>query len=182
MGLTLEDGKGMGNIAEVDNNNRLQVFAVTQTEGTNAAEDGDSYSWANATYDYAAADTILLVRNDSSTYDLHIDKIYISGDTATAVTVHCPTAAFTIAGTAVTGTNMNRKSGRVAPATAKANETGNTQGAIIFRGVIVANAAPYVLELDGSIVLGTGHSIGVDYVSDGGAARVVIFGHFSKLN
>ena len=143
---------------------------------------GDSYSWANVTYDYAAADTILLVQNTSTTQTMHIDFFYIQGSTATEIVIHCPTIAFVPTGTAVTGTNMNRTSGKTASSIAKANETQNTQGAVIFRGAIAAAPSdPYVIAMGGALILGYGQSVGVDFVTDGTAARITMIGHFSRV-
>lgn len=147
------------------------------------SENGESYSWSNVSYDYAAADTILLVRNDSITQMLHIDHIYLHGSTATEVVIHSPTAAFTIAGTAVTGTNLNRTSGKTASATAKANETGNVQGAVLWRGWIAgAGLDSRLIDVGGAIILGNGQSVGVDYVTDGSTANITIIGHYAKVS
>lgn len=183
IGIVIDDGTGAGNVASVDATHLLGVRAVTETELVEASELGDSYSWSNVSYDYAAADTILLIQNTSITQTLMIDFFYIQGSTATEVVVHCPTIAFVPAGTAVTGTNMNRTSGKSASAIAKANETNNTQGAIVFRGAIAAAPSdPYVIALGGSLILGYGQSVGVDYVTDGTACRVTIIGHFSGVS
>ena len=182
MGLVIEDGIGTGYTAIVDATNLLGVRAVIETELVEASEMGDSYSWSNVSYDYAAADTILLVQNTSTTQTMHIDFMYIQGSTATEVVIHCPTIAFVPTGTAVTGTNMNRTSGKTAVAIAKANETQNTQGAVIFRGAIAAAPSdPYVIAMGGALTLGYGQSVGVDFVTDGSAARVTIIGHFSRV-
>lgn len=183
MGLQIEDGKGKGYIAEVDEYNRLATLAVTETELISESEDGNAYSWSNISYDYAAADTILLVRSDSPTAVLHIDHIYLHGSTATEVVIHSPTATFTPAGTAVTGVNLNRTSGKVALATAKANETGNVQGAVLWRGAIAgAGVDSVMIDIGSAIVLGNEQSIGVDYVTDGTAARVTIIGHYATIS
>lgn len=183
MGFQIEDGKGTGNLAEVNELNQLETHAITESELVSESEEGNGYSWSNVSYDYAAGDTILLVRNDSSSLNLHIDHIWVQGSTATEVVYHCPTLPFTPTGTAVTGVNLNRISGNIAPATAKANETANTQGAVVFRGAIAgASSDPYEVNLGGAIVLGNGQSIGVDFVTDGTACRVTIIGHFAEVS
>lgn len=183
MGVTIDDGTGAGNVAIVDATNLLGVRAVIETELVEASEMGDAYSWSNVSYDYAAADTILLVQNTSVIQNMRIDSFYIQGSTATEIVIHCPTVTFVPAGTAVTGTNMNRTSGKAASAVAKANETNNTQGVVIFRGAIAAAPSdPYVIDLGGTLILGYGQSVGVDFVSDGSACRVTIIGHFSRVS
>lgn len=183
IGITIDDGTGTGNVAMVDATNLLGVRAVTETELVEGAERGDAYSWSNVSYDYAAADTILLLQNTSITQNLMVDFFYIQGSTATEVVIHCPIVAFVPAGTAVTGTNMNRTSGKSASAIAKANETANTQGVVIFRGAIAAAPSdPYVIALGGALILGYGQSVGVDFVTDGAAARITIIGHYSSVS
>lgn len=165
-------------------NNRLSINSEgsakvdVRSEMQRVSQDeGNSYIWTNETYDYTAADTILLVRNDHSTKNLYIDKIYLYGDTATEVEIHVPTVAFTIAGTAVVGEPLNRTTDRTAQATAKANETGNTQGDVIER--VRLNAITEMeLDFHGSIVLGYEQSIGIDFVTNGAVAHVSIWGYF----
>ena len=142
--------------------------------------DGLAYSWTNATYNYDAADTILAVQNTSTTHNLHIDQIWCHGDTTTRVIVHATSEdGFTIAGTTVTGVNLNRASSNTASATAKADETGNTQGNIFWAGSIPAdNATPVAIGL--GIILDLSDAIAVDFTDDGGEALVTIIGHYEK--
>jgi hypothetical protein len=178
--LIIEDGTGKGYSAQVDDQNLLNTRAVTKTELVSQSEIGLAYSWSNISYSYTAGDTILLIRNDNPLLDLFIDNIFIQGAVATEVVIHCPTIVFTPTGTTVTGINMNRKSGTTSLSTAKANETANTQGDVVFRGAIAAAPAdPYLIALGGALILGNGQSVGVDYTTIGAAARVTIIGHFS---
>jgi hypothetical protein len=142
--------------------------------------DGQAYSWTNATYNYDAADTILAVQNTSTTHNLHIDQIWCHGDTTTRVIVNATSEdGFTIAGTSVTGVNLNRSSSNVAAATAKADETGNTQGNIIWAGSIPAdNATPVAIGL--GVILDLNDAIAVDFTDDGGEALVTIIGHYER--
>jgi len=142
--------------------------------------DGQAYSWTNATYNYDAADTILAVQNTSTTHNLHIDQIWCHGDTTTRVIVHATSEdGFTIAGTTVTGVNLNRASSNTAAATAKADETGNTQGNIFWAGSIPAdNATPVAIGL--GVILDLSDAIAVDFTDDGGEALVTIIGHYEK--
>ena len=140
--------------------------------------DGQAYSWTNATYNYDAADTILAVQNTSTTHNLHVDQIWCHGDTTTRVIVHATSEdGFTIAGTTVTGVNLNRASSNTAAATAKADETGNTQGNILWAGSIPADNATPVL-INAGIVLDLSDVIAVDFTDDGGEALVTIIGHY----
>jgi len=151
-------------------------------------ENGLSFSWSNATYDYTAGHTLLAVQNDSLTHNLHIDQIWCHGDTTTQVIVHGTSEnGFTMAGTPVTGVNLNRVgTPATASATAFGNESGNTQGHIFWAGSIPAdNATPVAIGL--GIILGvddgggvSGGVIAVDYVDVGGEALVTIIGHYEN--
>ena len=124
-----------GNNAGVNDDLQLQTRAVSVSAIHEASLNGQAFSWNTPTYDPDALDTALLVRNDSSTKKLVIEKVYFRCDTATAFDIHIVTASFTIAGTnAVTGVCLNQSSPTVADATAYGDETGNTQGSIIWTG------------------------------------------------
>lgn len=146
-----------------------------------AIEDGNAYSWSALTYNMAAKDTILGVENNSATLDLYIQEIHIQSDTASQFIVHTETG-ITMAGTnAVTGVNLNRNSGNVAPATAYDDETGNTAAdgytKRLATGLCAADGN-VILKLDGSVILPNDHMIGVDLTADAGACNVTIIGYF----
>jgi hypothetical protein len=170
-----------GNMADVRSDARLVTKPKTDFEKAVAA--GLAFSWANATYDYAASDTILGLQNDSDVYDLCIEWISATGSTATEIIVHT-SSAVTMAGTAVTGVNLNRNysSTPTALSTAKADETGNGQAAASYSGRIVtgriANAGWIEWRLAGALVLPADHNVGIDFVTDGTAANCVIHGYF----
>lgn len=165
-------------LAEVDNN-RLRTRPLTEWE--RAVADGRAFSFSNATYDYTAADTIIGVENNSSTQDLYIERIVVTGDTATEFIVHTSSAA-TMAGTAITGVNLNRNSNASADATAKGNETGNGQAAASYSGRLItgrfANSGIVDLPIGGAIVLPDDHNIGIDFVTNGAAANCTIWAYF----
>jgi hypothetical protein len=150
-------------------------------EWEQALEDGLAFSWSNATYDYDASDTILGVENNSATRDLKIKRILITGSTATEFIVHA-SSGVTMAGTAVTGVNLNRNSNNTADATAIGDETGNGQAAASYSGRLLtgrfANNGIVDIAVDGAIVLPNDHNIGVDFVTNGTAANVTVWGYY----
>lgn len=166
-----------GDVAEVEDG---RLLSEPRSEFADALEAGDAFSWSSETYDYAAADTILGVQNSSEEYDLVVTRILVTGDTASQVVVHT-SSGVTMGGTAVTGVNLNRSSAKVAPAVAKANETGNGQAAASYSGRvatarIAANGVTVLEDLE--IVIPGGWMIGLDITTDGAAANVTIFGYF----
>ena len=179
MSLIIVDGRS-GDAAGVSINNRLNVSARSAARAYyNARFDGQAYTWSNVSYDYTAADTILGVKNTSATLKLHVHGLWLYGDTATLVQIHRPTADVTMAGTAVTAVNLNGASSNVADATAKGDETGNTQGEILLPYYLKAGESQFV-PLDDIVTLGQNQMIGVDYVTDGAAASVTILGYFES--
>lgn len=178
MGFQLEDGKGRGFKSEVDAKQRHQVKAITLPEFHDASDDGNSYSWTSGTYNYTGVDTILLVKNTSDTLDLHIEGIWLSVDTDTIAAIHLVTADVTLSGTTITGTNLNTGSANVAPAEAARDEVNNTQGSLIWDAEIYAVNGPVYIPLEGAVRLTKNKSIGVDYVTTGGACGVTILGFF----
>jgi len=179
MTFQIEDGKGNGYKAEVNVDKQLVTFSISETEFEFISkEKGQAYSWASGTYDPAAGDTILLIKNTSSTKKLHIDLIILSTDTDTRVVIHAPTTEVTPTGTAITGTNLNLTSSNAADATAIRDETDNSQGNVIWSAEIFAASGPHEVDMAGALILGTNDSIGVDYVADVGACDVTIMGHF----
>jgi len=179
MGFQIEDGGGTGVIARINTDKQLLTKAVVTGECEFASlTRGRAFSWASGTYDPAVGDTILLVKNISTTQALHIDVVILSTDTDTRVIIHLPTTEVTPTGTAITGVNFNASSANVAEATAIRDETNNTQGGIILSGEIMATGQPLAVNFDGAVILGTNDSIGVDFVGDVAACDVTIIGHF----
>ena len=179
-GLQIEDGKGSGSRVGVSEN-RLLVKALVESDLSHSAGEGHAYSWASGTYDPDAGDTILLVKNTSKTFDLHITQIWISTDVETRAIIHLPTSEVTVTGTAISGINLNTGSSNVAEASAARNETNNTQGDIVWSGEVQATSDPYLLKPLGALIIAKNKSIGVDLVSAATAADITIWAHFEHI-
>lgn len=165
-----------GNRMEVDDQKRALVDA--RSDFQRASDEGDAFIWVMEMYDYTAVDTILCVRNDHSTKKLHITEVRVlQGAGEVEVEIHVPTATFTAAGTAVVGTNLNRESGKVAEATAIADETGNTQGTIIQR-LFTFNNVEVVLDFKGALKLGHDQALCIDLESGADWCLASITGYF----
>ncbi len=179
MGIQIEDGLGRGFLAQVDSEGHFVVDALTLSDMAHTSEEhGQSFTWSSGTYDPAAADTILLVKNTSTTLPLFIKGISLSADVDTRVIIHIPTTEVTPTGTAITGTNLNSTSNNAASATAIRDETNNSQGNIVWSGEIQAAGDPYFVETFGAIIIGQNDSIGIDFVADVAVCDVVIYGYF----
>ena len=180
--MLIDDGTGAGYKAHVTDENKLRVYSTVETEISFESEfNGRAFSWSNVSYDYAAGDTVLLVKNTSTTLNLIVDHIHIYAGSISEVVVHCPTCA-SPTGTAVTGVNMNRQSGRVAESTAIADETTNTQANVIARHVCPGSGNGGIdIELDGALILGLNDCIAIDFTDEGASAYVNIEGYYHEV-
>ena len=179
--MKLESASG-GYVMNVNKEGRGETIAVTVASVEHFSEYGGyAFAWSNVTYDPDAADTIILIKNDHTTKKLHIKGIQFSSDTASEVIVHLTDGAtFTPTGTAIVGVNLNNAVGGIPLATAKGDETANTQGNIIFHTKVLANT-PNHWDMNGAIILGTNQSIGVDLVTAATAAFATIWGFYSDV-
>ena len=177
MAIQIEDGLGTGERVGTSDQ-RLNVSSRTNPRSAYVShDDGECFSWSHR-YDYDAADTILLVANESTTKLLYVCGVIVGSDTATEFTVHCP-AYPTLAGTEIDGVNMNRTSGKEPDASAYGDETGNTQANVIERGFVVANGQQR-LSMDGRVILGYHDCVAVDLVTAGTMAVVTIIGYYEE--
>lgn len=177
--MVIKDGTGTGKNLKITDKNMARTYSVSEREIAYTSEvEGQTYSWT-AAYDYTGGDTILWLRNDNTEFDLVIEKIVMASDTTTRFTMHGPSDT-TAAGTDITGVNQNRRSNNTALATAKQDETGNTQGDIIGEGIILQNTT-IPAEIDGAIVLGYLNEIGIDFLTTGTFGSVSIVGYYHVL-
>ena len=180
MGDFIKDGTGAGYLAGVDVEHRLRVYATTESEISHESESNNrAYTWTYA-YDYDANDTILWLKNISSSHNLIINKVGVSSDTTTQFVAHFPKDTV-YAGTLVTGVNVNRSSNNPADALCYGNETGNTRGDIEVQGFIAANAFALIPQ-DGSVILGIGNEFAIDLVTAGTMGIVTIRGYYHKVD
>lgn len=172
----VEDGQGSGQKQGVDSEFRGKTAATTKTALDYWAGKGRAYSWNSLDIDIDAADTLLLVKNDSSA-SLYIDYMIISaGNVATRYEVHIPAAEVTVTGTVVVGFNLNTGSSNVATATAASDETNNTQGTIIYDISLLPTTTLVVLTT--GLILSEDKSVGIDQVTESTAGNVTIYGHY----
>jgi hypothetical protein len=164
--------------AAVDN-----ALRVRQSSGfADAVRNGWAFSFASVTYDPDAHDTIIGVSNDDTVRDLYIQKIMFTSDTASQIQIFYA-AKPTMAGTAITPVNLNRASGRSAPATAKCDETGNGEQAASYTRKILqrqVNANEIaILDIEGSLIVPYNYMIGIDLTTAATAANATIWGWFN---
>ena len=76
MGIQIEDGKGRGNIAEVDGNNRVTVRSIMSTEAEQATRDGDSYNLntGKVVLTTAGSSAVMYLKNNEDR-DININSV-----------------------------------------------------------------------------------------------------------
>ena len=176
--MIIEDGTGHGYKLRVDDENRLRAYAITEGHFTHSSENEEnSYIWT-ATADWGADKNALWVRNDSTTSFLAIEKIIVSPAAACQIEIGVGTGN-TVAGSTVTGTNMNRGSGNVAEATARHTNTNCDAMAGLtvihtFWGGVTQNE----IDFDGALILGYLREVAVGLITDVGSSTVTIMGYY----
>ncbi len=144
----------------------------------------EMFSWTIITYDMTAADTVLAVRNTSSTKGLHITKVVVSADVAGLVDFHVVNGSAALAGTALTGVSLNGPNASTAEADAVADETTNSsQGNVILTLECPAASAEKSCEWDfeGDLVLANNQALGIDMAAEAAACQASIFGYYEPI-
>ena len=179
MSIQVGDGKGSGSLLEVKKN-RGQVDAQIESAFEKHSRQGQSYSWANVGYNMDAADTILAVRNISPTRNLHITRVTLHSGLANFAQHHVTQGSAALAGTPVTGTNLNFTSGNVAEVDAQADETTNSSQGTLIGSTALEALIEYEIDWEGALILGTNDSYGIDFTIDDTTSlpRITIYGYF----
>ncbi len=173
---TILDGKGKGNQAGVDKNNRLLVESVNETDEHNKALDGEAYvintaTTANLLTTNTNVGAMLHLQNDSSTKELIIEKVLVSTDAAgTIVRFIKNNAIGSIAdNNALTPVNTNFASGKAADATAHSWDEVNNGIGGLSGGTVVSTfteaVGMTVHPLDGAVILGKNNAFTVETAS-----------------
>ncbi|KKK70147.1 hypothetical protein LCGC14_2926910 [marine sediment metagenome] len=164
-----------GNQAEVSRQGSLHVTGWDAFM-ENALTKGDAYIWCSQDINIGAGGTMLIVRNDSHAQKLVIVRIEVTnGNVATRYEIHKVTAAYTADDDSATEINAGGW-GKGAPATATADDDGNTQGTVFAE--IGAGVAVETYARDIGMVLNQGEAIGVDQVTESTAGNVTLYGYF----
>ena len=83
-----------------------------------------------------------------------------------------------MAGTIITGFNLNTGRNDVANANARRDETGNTLGDLIWGGEVFAIGDAVHIPWGGALILAKNKAVGVDFTVAATAADVVFWGFF----
>lgn len=159
-----------GNIADVNDDGHLKVYAPTNIHA--ASLKGDAYIWNAVSANIDTTDCMILVANTSPTRDLVIHSCIFRGDTAGQLDFKlCSTVGLTLAGTAITGINLNSGSSKAAPASAWADETASPATDIIFTwyqhlcvNAQTTTSPTTVMNFDDAIIVGYQRAFGIDTI------------------
>lgn len=180
MTVIIGDGKGSagGNWSMRDN--RGQVDADIHTALEEHSEKGDAYVWHAVSYSFTGADTLMAIRNIHPTKLLHIEKVIIACQAATQAQFHITEGSAALAGTVVTGFNLNRASGNVAQADARVDETTNSAQGTRFLTLELAALTMKEFDFEGALILKLNDALGIDGVDAGTSFELAVLGFFNE--
>lgn len=175
----IDDGKGRGYKSEVNAEQQLVVRAIGEEEIEHASAIlGSAYSWDSTELDIDTGDTMLFVKNTSDV-PLVLDRAILNGSNVICTwTLLLGSLTTTPAGGAVvTGVNLNRGfATQLADAVSRSDETAVADGDIIGR-VKTPVTNTIQLNLHG-VILGKGHYIQVNQITESTSGSVILIGHF----
>ena len=176
--MIIEDGTGQGFKAKVDDENRIRVKAVTENHFEHSSEvEETAYIWT-ATADWGADKNALWLRNDSTHALLSIKSIIVSPAAACQIEIGVGTGN-TVAGSTVTGTNMNRGSGKVAEATGRHTNTNcDAMAGLTVIHTFWGGVSQNIVDFDGALMLGYNREVGIGLITDVGSSTVTIMGYY----
>lgn len=78
--MRIEDGKGSGKDAQVDDQNRLRTHAITETENVHSAEEGNAYNLNTGLISITGDATMMYFKNNEEA-DFQIEAIALGAST-----------------------------------------------------------------------------------------------------
>jgi len=165
---------------EVNSANELNVRAMTETALERASREGRAFTWDSTEQDIDAGDTMLFVKNTSTT-PLRLSRAEINGSNVICTwTVGIGSATTTPAGTTVAAVNMNETfSSKAFGHTALHDETAVATANTSLR---VKTPVTNTVHLDLSgYVLNEGQYIQITQVTESTSGSVCLVGYFDTV-
>lgn len=175
--VLINDGKGRGRSASVNEAQQLNVHAVTNSFLQYESEaNGNAYTWSTGSISTGGAktDSALMIKNTARGY-LHIDRIIISSTTNGAYDIRVTTIN-NPSGTVVSGLNMNTQSGNVPDALSYYKETTNKGSGEIISSFFVGAYNPFTFDTRG-LFLSKNKCLTITSAS-ASTMSVTVFGHY----
>ncbi len=183
MTTVIKDGK-TGKTAKVDARNRINTFAVTQTEGTNASVDGDLYNINSGiiTLTSATVSSLLFLEN-TDTVNWVVSRVFYNCETSTGgsgrwladVVANATAGTLISAGTDFTAFNLNFGSSEALTATLKKGAEGSTltDGEVRISTLVPASGTRVLIAFD-SVILEPGSSLAIQITPPSGNTSMAI--------
>jgi hypothetical protein len=160
----------------------LEVRAIVETELEHASAFGRAYAWRSSNSDIDAGDTRILIKNTSDKFLIFSYAIFEPSNVVCSYDIGIGQETTTLAGTAVTATNLN---GTVT--VQEAYEAYDDETAIADATPIVSYTIPSLTvggktvraELDG-FILGKNQYLQINQETESTSGRVTVFGHFEE--
>jgi len=173
----IDDGKGRGFQAEVNDEQELVVRSIVESEIEHASAEGNAFTWNSNILDIDAGDTMLFVKNEGD-IPLVLDRLIING-TNVICTWDLNIGSLTTppTGTVVPSVNLNRSfASKVAPATAVSDELDIADGDT-FDSVKTLTDVHHIHPLNG-VILGRNQYIQINQETEATSGSLVLYGHF----
>ena len=192
----VRDGTGKGNRAKVDDNNRLRMSGVTQSEIYDASNNGLAFAFpANELSIPATEASVFWLQNTDATRNFHIQRVYAFWNGGSTSHNRTMVARFYATSSAVAPSannvamspiNLNTTSNNVPVTTAwKWNGTGTgmtvaSNGVLAFTGYTGQGHTP--IEFEGAFVIGYNKAINITLQGEeAGLAGIVMSGWYENL-
>lgn len=163
-----------GDVADVDNENRLQVFSVSQNEDKHLNTQ-DKYWSVHFQVTPTAANDLFFYLKNTGTKDLYITDVRISSTVPTMV-YYRQVSGTASAGTAATITprNLGNPSTPTATIEYSVDFTGLTSGGILFFEECATADTMYSLKTSSNIIIPQGQAIAFERIEATGQIECVV--------
>ena len=187
--MKIEDGKGSGKLAEVDDKQRLKTLATTVSEiHANSDQEEKVFYFSTGAFiniTTTGAETgIFYIKNTSTTDNLILSQIRTCGDVAQKVTFYQnPTGGTLITDeTDAQSTNLNFTSNKAAEATVYRGANGKTITGGTWLGQHINHVGHSNVDTKEAMILGKDDSLGIAFeLASAGDVCVAIEGYFEEI-
>jgi hypothetical protein len=183
MGFKIVDGKGRGFASSVSDVNRLNVSSKSNPRIFYISrDDGQAFNMISTDPGTAAGEYIFYLKNTSSTRDLYVERIEFHSENAAVWKVW--EVSGTAAGTTITASNLNLKSGKTADAIGFGNTAVTGLSTVKQIGTHRSQAqGEGEMNYHDSLILGPTNAIAVEMDAGSTAATEIdCFFHYEDIN
>ena len=168
MSIQLLDGKGAGNLVEIDAANRVQVLSLAKNPvAYHSLKDASAAYW-NSTYSATGGQEVIYIQNTEAR-KLHIEKMVISSSVASLWTLFKVTSTTAAGGTAITPVSPNLSGSTPGQENSfgNASVTGSLSGDTLLVGSIATALEDAQYDFGGAIILSDNDAIALTLTTTG---------------